>query len=193
MAQKATRKQKAKKAERKGEKLKENKKVERKEKKGRVVGEEKHLIVIRVGGTVNVRKEINDTLKMLRLHKPHHAVIVKNTPSIIGMIRKVKDYVAYGEIDGETLVKLLNKRGRLSGNRRLTEEYLKQNTQFGSIEELAKALMNFEVELKDLNEVKPVFRLRPPRKGYNGIKKPKTLGGTLGYWPDINELVKRMI
>ena len=193
MAQKATRKQKAKKAERKGEKLKENKKVERKEKKGRVVVEEKHLIVIRVGGTVNVRKEINDTLKMLRLHKPHHAVIVKNTPSIIGMIRKVKDYVAYGEIDGETLVKLLNKRGRLSGNRRLTEEYLKQNTQFGSIEELAKALMNFEVELKDLNEVKPVFRLRPPSKGYNGIKKPKTLGGTLGYWPDINELVKRMI
>lgn len=189
MAQKATKIQKTKKAERKGKKLKENKK----EKKGRVGGEDKRLIVIRVRGTVNVRREINDTLKMLRLHKPHHAVIVKNTPSIMGMIRKVKDYIAYGEIDEETLVKLLNKRGRLGGNRRLTEEYLKQNTQFGSIEELAKDLMNFEVELKDLDEVKPVFRLRPPHKGYNGIKKPKTLGGTLGYWPDINELVKRMI
>ncbi len=193
MAQKATRKQKAKKTEEKGKKLKENKKDEKKEKKRRIVGEDKRLIIIRIRGTVNVRREINDTLKMLRLHRPHHAVIVKNTPSIIGMMQKVKDYVAYGEIEEETLVKLLNKRGRLSGNRRLTEEYLKQNTQFGSIEELAKALMNFEVELKDLDEVKPVFRLRPPSKGYGGVKKPKTLGGALGQWPDINDLVKRMI
>ena len=193
MAQKATKKQKTKKTERKDKKSEDPKKVEKKKKKGKAGGEDKRLIVIRVRGTVNVRGEINDTLKMLRLHKPHHAVIVKNSPSIMGMITKVKDYVAYGEIDEETLVKLLNKRGRFGGNRRLTEEYLKQNTQFGSIKELAKALMNFEAELKDLDEMKPVFRLKPPRKGYGGVKKPKTLGGALGHWPDINDLVKRMI
>ena len=193
MAQKATKKQKTKKTERKGKKSETPKKIEKKKKQEKAGREDKRLIIIRVRGTVNVRGEINDTLKMLRLHKPHHAIIVKNTPSIIGMIKKVKDYIAYGEIDEEILVKLLNKRGRLSGNRRLTEEYLKQNTQFGSIKELAKALINFEVELKDLNEVKPVFRLRPPSKGYGGVKKPKTLGGALGHWPNINDLIKRMI
>lgn len=40
----------------------------------------KLLAVVRIRGTVNVRKEINDTLKMLRLHHLNHATLIESTP-----------------------------------------------------------------------------------------------------------------
>ena len=51
-------------------------------------------------------------------------------------------------------------------------------------------------ELKEIPELKPVFRLRPPKKGYErvGIKKPFSVGGALGYRKEkINELLEKMI
>jgi ribosomal protein L30/L7E len=42
-------------------------------------------------------------LKMLRLHHINHCVLVPDSPENLGMIRKVKDYVAYGEVDAPTL------------------------------------------------------------------------------------------
>jgi len=36
----------------------------------------KKLVVIRIRGKVNVRDKVEDTLKMLRLHKINHAVII---------------------------------------------------------------------------------------------------------------------
>jgi large subunit ribosomal protein L30 len=42
--------------------------------------------------------------------------------------------------------------------------------------------------------VKPVFRLHPPRKGYENIKKTFAESGTLGYRGDkIGDLIKKMI
>ena len=64
------------------------------------------------------------------------------------------------------------------------------------IEEFAKAFMSFDAELKEIHELKPIFRLRPPKKGYEreGIKKPFSVGGALGYRKDkINELLEKMI
>ncbi|MCK5561102.1 MAG: 50S ribosomal protein L30, partial [Thermoplasmata archaeon] len=41
---------------------------------------------------------------------------------------------------------------------------------------------------------KPIIRLHPPRKGYEGIKRAYTVGGALGYrGKKINELLARMI
>jgi len=56
--------------------------------------------------------------------------------------------------------------------------------------------MSFEAELSDIPDLKPVFRLKPPSKGYDrgGIKQPYTKGGALGYRSEkINDLLKRMI
>jgi large subunit ribosomal protein L30 len=70
--------------------------------------------IVQIRGTVNTRREIKDTLKMLRLHHINHCVLVPDTPEYLGMVRKVKDFVAYGEVDAETLATILSTRGRLT-------------------------------------------------------------------------------
>lgn len=93
------------------------------------------------------------------------------------MIRKVKDYVAYGEVDPETLATLLRNRGRLTGDERLTDDYVRAHTPYADIGEFAAALCRGEVSLRDLADVKPVLRLHPPRKGYKTIKRTFQQGG----------------
>jgi len=70
------------------------------------------LAVIRLRGPVKLRTEINDTLDMLRLRRKNVLVLIKPTPSIMGMIEKVKPYVTYGVIDDETLSMLYEKKGK---------------------------------------------------------------------------------
>lgn len=151
--------------------------------------------VVRIRGNVGVRREIRETLKMLRLHKVHHAVIVPNTPSYQGMLQKVKDYVTWGEISKETLALLLERRGRLEGNYCLTNDFLVENLKINSIEELAEKIYNGELKLNDVPKLKPVFRLHPPKGGFKRKKKrPFRDGGELGYrGEDINRLIEKMI
>jgi len=151
--------------------------------------------IIKLRGSVGIRPEIKHTLRLLRLHKVNHCVVVDENAYYEGMIKKVKDYVAWGEISEDMLEVLLKNRGRLEGDRRLTEEYLRENTPFGSIKELAHAMYEGEVKMKDLTgyKIKPVFRLHPPRKGHRGIKKSVKEGGELGYHGEkINELLYKM-
>jgi large subunit ribosomal protein L30 len=150
--------------------------------------------VIRIRGRIGVRRDIADTLKMLRLHKVNHCVIVPETDTFKGMLQKVKDYVTWGEVNKETLVKLILKRGRLPGNKRVNREIIKELTGM-EVEELAEKLIKGEIKLKD-TPLKPVFRLHPPRKGFErgGIKKPFTAGGALGYRGEkINDLLEKMM
>ena len=150
--------------------------------------------VVRVRGSVGVRGDIADTLKMLRLHRVNHCVIIPNTETYRGMLNKVKDYITYGEIDKDTLIKLILKRGRLPGNKRLNEEKIKELTEL-SIEDLSEKIINGEITLKN-TPLKPVFRLHPPKKGYDkgGIKNPFSVGGALGYrGSEINKLLDKMI
>ncbi len=74
-------------------------------------GKEK-LAIIRIRGSVGIKKEIKDTLKMLKLFKKNWCVIVDKNDANIGMAKKVKDYATYGEIDKETLDKLMKCSGK---------------------------------------------------------------------------------
>lgn len=149
------------------------------------------LAVVRLRGTIDVHRKISETLRLLRLHRRYHCVVIPDTPSYRGMLQVVKDYVAYGEIDHETLALLLRRRGELEGKKRLTDEYVKEKTGYNSIEEFAKAVAEGKAKLSDLPELKPVFRLHPPRKGLKNIKwhYPK---GDLGYHREIKSLLYRM-
>ncbi|ENN96562.1 50S ribosomal protein L30P [Methanocaldococcus villosus KIN24-T80] len=150
--------------------------------------------VIRVRGRIGVRGDIADTLKMLRLHKVNHCVIIPETDTYKGMLRKAKDYITWGEINKETLKKLILKRGRLPGNKRVNEEIIKELTGM-DIDELCEKIINGEIKIKDL-PIKPVFRLHPPKRGWErrGIKKHFKEGGALGYRGEkINELLERMM
>lgn len=157
--------------------------------------------IIRLRGTVNIPHEVEHTLKLLRLHRKYHCVIYpSNLPGLAGMLDKVKDYVTWGEIDRETLIKLLHVRGRVPGGKKLTDEYvdskLGQYNIRGGITALADAILEGRIQLhKIAGIVKPVFRLHPPRGGFKGtIKKPYAQGGETGYrGSDINELIERML
>lgn len=69
------------------------------------------IAVIRVRGMTNIDVTVLDTLKNLRLLKPHVCVIVSKLPGTIGMLQKAKDYITWGEIDDATLKALTEKRG----------------------------------------------------------------------------------
>jgi len=149
--------------------------------------------VVQVRGVVNTRRDIKDTLKMLRLHHINHCVIVPETPEYLGMIRKAKDFIAFGEVDAATLATILETRGRLTGNEPLTDEYVKANTKYATIADLAAAIISGEIRMKDVPELKPVLRMHPPRKGYKSTKRTFVQGGALGYYgKDINELLVKM-
>jgi len=157
---------------------------------------EKHkcLAVIRVRGVSEVFREIKETLKMLHLSRNCHATLVDDRPSYVGMLRKAQNCVTWGEVSLENIVLLLRKRGRVVGNRKLTDEYVRK-IGYESLEDLAKAIHTGEVEFSGLPSVKPVIRLRPPRKGFRGkVKRSFVAGGVTGYRGEaINDLIERMV
>ncbi len=149
--------------------------------------------VIRVRGRTGVRKDIRDTLEMLNLTRVNHCILIPDTPSYRGMLQKVKDYVTWGEIEKHTLVKLLRLKGKLYGDKPLTDEYVKATLGYENIEALAEAMLKGTLLYKDIPDIKPVFRLHPPLKGWEKTKRHYTEGGALGYrGKDINSLIERM-
>ncbi|MGN1044945.1 MAG: 50S ribosomal protein L30 [Candidatus Methanomethylophilaceae archaeon] len=150
--------------------------------------------VIRVRGQPDVNYDIEYTMKLLGINKVNHCAIVPENAVTKGMLQKIKDYTTYGEINEETLTKLIRVRGRLEGDRMITDEYLAENSDFKTVEELAKAIIENDYRMKDLEKGKPVFRLHPPVKGYEGNKRSYKNGGALGYRGDaINALIARML
>ncbi len=156
---------------------------------------EKPICVIRIHGRVDVKPKLRDTLDKLRLRRKFVCVVLPNKKEIVNMVKKVEYYVTWGEIDKDTFKKLLKKRGRLTGNKRINEEFIKKNN-FKSFDEMADYI--YEDPLRRLKElgIKPFFRLRPPRGGFErgGIKKHFKEGGALGYRGEkINELIEKML
>jgi len=153
------------------------------------------LIVLRLRGDVDVRDEIRQTLKMLRLHKVNHATLIDVNESYLGMLQKVKDYATWGEISLDTLEKLIAKRGRAAGNKAINDKYVISNSKFSSVKKFTEALATSKASISDLHGLKPVFRLHPPKGGFDGKKKRAVKeGGELGYrGKDINRLLQKMI
>ncbi len=157
----------------------------------------KLYFAVRVRGAIGMRGKILDTLSMLRMNKVNHGVLIWGEKSFMGMLNKCKDYIAYGEIDEKALVRLLRVRGKVEGQKALTDEHIKNLTEYKDIKEFAKALLDGKIQYreKDIFKIKPVFRLHPPRKGHRGtIKKHYGEGGTLGNVGDyINIIIHKMI
>lgn len=149
--------------------------------------------VIRIRGTINISKDIADTMRFLRLNKSNHCVVIPENPQYNGMLQKAKDYITWGEIQPETLARMLVTRGSAAGEK-ITDSYVKKNSKFKSVIAFAKAVAKGDESMGSLNGLGPVLRLHPPLKGFEGIKKPYTLGGSLGYRGEkINDLLTRML
>ncbi|MBC7129996.1 50S ribosomal protein L30 [Candidatus Bathyarchaeota archaeon] len=152
------------------------------------------MAAVKVRGTIRAPLKVRETLQMLNLKRTNYAVLIDNRPSFIGMLRTAQNFITWGEVSRETIALMLEKRGRLAGNKKITGDYLKK-IGYNSIEELADAIFNCKVEYWNLPGVQPYFRLHPPTKGFKGkIKKSYSMGGELGYRGDaINELIRRMV
>ncbi len=152
------------------------------------------LAVVRVRGIINVKNDIRDTLTMLGLGRVNHCVLISENPPNMGMVRKVKDYVTWGPIDIETATVLVKERGQLKGRKALDEKALKDLGKYKSFEDLGKALADGDATWSKMDGTVRVFRLHPPRKGYEGIKRTFNMGGALGdRGQDINVLLQRMM
>jgi large subunit ribosomal protein L30 len=152
-------------------------------------------LVIRVRSDRGVTKKIRDTMAMLNLTRVNHAVLVPKTDSYDGMLQKVKDYVTWGEVDADTISTLIKERGRMVGDKHVTDAGIKSASEHSTIKSLSKAIASDKASTKDVEGMKPVFRLHPPRgsKGWGGIKRAYTVGGALGFRGDgIDDLVVRM-
>ncbi len=68
------------------------------------------ICVIRIHGRVGLTKEIKETLHRLKLRKKYSCVVLKPTKENKGKINKIRDYVAFGEINDKTYKKLVEKR-----------------------------------------------------------------------------------
>src|SRR3989344_7556582 len=157
--------------------------------------EKKKIAIIRIRVTMGLKKEAKTTFKLLRLYKKNYCTVIDNTPYYVGMLTKIKDYATWGEIDEKTFRNLLEHRGKIAGNKKLTTEYLKQKVHL-DFDSFIKEFFNSSKNLKDIPGLKRFFRLAPPRKGFErkGIKQPFSMGGVLGYRKDkINDLLGRMI
>ena len=153
------------------------------------------IAVLQIRGGFNVNPNHKQSLNLLRLRKKNSCVVLDNTPSYTGVLVNLKDYITWGEIDQETFKILLEKRGRMAGNKKLTEEYLKEKVKM-NYEQFTKNFLEGKIKLKDVPGMKQYFRLTPPRGGFerNGIKKQFSMGGALGYRKnDINNLIRKML
>ena len=86
--------------------------------------------VVRVRGSVNVNPKIKETMKLMRLNRVNHCVIVPENDTYTGMLNIIKDYVTWGEIDSDTTELLLQSSGKTSGNSDFSKEHLKETVNY---------------------------------------------------------------
>jgi large subunit ribosomal protein L30 len=149
-------------------------------------------LVVRIKGTVNIPEWAKRTLDGLNLDKRFRATIVPDNPEYLGMLRKVKEVVAWTKADTSIVKELLEKRGRKEGYRPITGADLPK--EYKSIDDLAAALADNKVSLSKLGSIKPWFALSPPRGGFKRKTKTQyTQAGILGEDGELVEIVKRML
>jgi|TARA_B110000914_G_scaffold222408_1_gene235887 large subunit ribosomal protein L30 len=154
------------------------------------------FLVIRARSDRGVTKKIRDTMLMLNLTRVNHATLIPDNVTYSGMLHKSKDYVTWGEVDAKTIETLLKERGRMVGDKPVDDATIKQSSNYKTVAAFAKAMAAGEATMKDVDGLKPIFRLHPPRgsKGWGGIKRAYTVGGALGFRGEaISDLAGRML
>ena len=99
---------------------------------------------------VKISKSVEEALFRIRLRRKYSAVLLKSTDENIKLLKKLRNYIAYGVINKETLEKLIELRGK--------------SIDRGKID--SRKIVS-EIEKKNLEKLglKPFFRLHPPRNG----------------------------
>ncbi|MCK5149983.1 uL30 family ribosomal protein [Candidatus Pacearchaeota archaeon] len=70
------------------------------------------ICLIRIKGQVGLKKKVEETLYRLRLRRKYACVVLDPTKEQLGMIKSVRNFIAFGEISEETYKKLVEARGK---------------------------------------------------------------------------------
>ena len=84
--------------------------------------------VIMVRSRIDIKPAAGRTLKLLRLNKINHCILVPEDPHYKGMVMRVKDYVTWGEVDEDTVKTLIEKRGKVLGDSGIDDAHVKKNS-----------------------------------------------------------------
>ena len=150
------------------------------------------FLVVRIKGTVNIPAWAKMTLDGLNLDRRFRATVVPDSPEYVGMLKKVKDIVAWTKADSGIVKELLEKRGRKTGYKPLTKADLPK--EYKSIDDFAAAIAENKVSMSKIDGIKPWFALGPPKGGFKRKTKTQyTQHGVLGDDAELVEIVKRML
>ena len=153
----------------------------------------KAFLVVRIKGQADVPHWANTTLNLLNLEKKYRAVIIPVKDNTVGMLRKVQHYLSWQEIDIETTKELLDKKGRKSGYKKITDEDVSK-VGFKTIDELATSLSEGKISKAKIKPIKPWFALSPPRQGFKrSTKRLYGQKGVLGHNKELTTLIRRMM
>ena len=116
-------------------------------------------LVIRARSDRGVTRKIRETMSMLNLTRVNHATIVMDNPSYRGMLQKSKDYITWGEVDANTIEKLIKERGRMSGDKPVTDAVVKESSNFLLLTKYdSVSFFNFsELNPKSLAKISSIF------------------------------------
>jgi large subunit ribosomal protein L30 len=150
------------------------------------------FVVLRIKGSVNVPYWARYTLDSLNLYKKFWATILPETQDSLGMLKKIKDFVAWTNVDASLVKDLLEKRGKGEGSKSF--KLLPQVGDYHNVEDLASDIAKDKIRLSNLQMVKPWFALSPPRGGFKkNTKRPYNQNGILGEDKELAQLIRRMI
>ena len=153
----------------------------------------KAYLVVRIKGQADVPHWARTTLKLLKLEKKYRATILPAKENTLGMLDKVKHYVSWQEVDSKLARELLDKKGRKSGYKKISDDDLAE-TDYKTMDELADALAEGKVSLTKLKPLKPWFALAPPRHGFKrSTKRMYGQKGVLGQNKELETLVRNMM
>lgn len=136
------------------------------------------IAIIRISGQVNLRGKIKEALNRLNLRKKYSCVLLKPTKENLGVIKFLENYIAYGEIEKDTMISLISKRGK----------------PFEKGKKLDVKKIAEEIEKNKENEIgiKKYFNLHPPRGGIKSkLHYPRGILGNNK--KEINKLIERML
>ncbi|MEO9309323.1 MAG: 50S ribosomal protein L30 [Nitrososphaera sp.] len=153
----------------------------------------KAYLVVRMRGQINVPHWAKNTLNLLKLEKKFRATIIPAKDNTDGMLDAVKHYVSWQEANLDITKELLNKKGRKSGYKKITNEDLTK-LGFKTIDDLAASISEGKVSMNKIKPIKPWFALSPPKHGFKrSTRKTYGEGGMLGQNKELAELVRSMM
>ena len=78
------------------------------------------IATIRITGQVGLRKPIAETLHRLRIRRKYACIVFEDSDkNTFEMVKSVRDFVSFGEIDSATHKELVEKRGKKDTNGKL--------------------------------------------------------------------------